>query len=157
RLIARLGQNWTPLEKTAIVKALRAFGDKAAIQPLSKILHSEPGTSAEEKSLRLEALRSLAQLEPKAALPFAEKFLDQSGGLQHEAISILGTQSAGAKLVAERFLAKKLPRDTLSQVTDGLRKHLAKDPELGKLLTEVMKGGLLVSLQPHEVLRIQGL
>jgi len=42
-------------------------------------------------------------------------------------------------------------------VSDALRKHLAADPELGKLLTEVMRGGLLVSLDKAQIDKVQAL
>src|SRR5207248_3174406 len=61
------------------------------------------------------------------------------------------------KLVGKRFLSKTLPRELLPQVTDALRKHAAKDPELAKLLTDVMKGGLLLSLDKAEVERVRKL
>src|SRR5205814_10582675 len=41
--------------------------------------------------------------------------------------------------------------------SDALRKHAAKDPELNKLLTEVMKGGLLLSLDKAEIERVNKL
>jgi putative membrane-bound dehydrogenase-like protein len=156
-LVARLGPGRSSMERAALVKTLRVFGDRGTVPPLTKILQENLGKSADDTALRLEAVRSLAQLEPKAALPFAEKFLDQPGELQNEAISVLGAQAGGAKLVAERFVAQKLPRDVLPQVTDGLRKHLAKEPELNKLLTEVMKGGLLLSLDKAQIDKVQSL
>ena len=60
-------------------------------------------------------------------------------------------------MVAEQFLAKKLPRELLPQVTDNLRKHVAKQPDLGALLTEVMKGGLLLSLDKAEIDKVTAL
>src|SRR5207245_8047603 len=51
----------------------------------------------------------------------------------------------------------KLPRELLPQVSDALRLHAEKHPALAAMLAEVMKGGLLVSLDAKEVARIQQL
>src|SRR5262249_39063830 len=77
--------------------------------------------------------------------------------LQSEAVQILGTQADGAKLVGERFVAKQLPPELLAPVTDALRRHADNHPELANLLTEVMKGGLLLSLDKAQVERVQQL
>ena len=63
----------------------------------------------------------------------------------------------GPSLVGRRFLDKKLPREMLPQITDVLRPHAAKNPEIARLMSEVMKGGLLVSLDPQEVARVRAL
>ncbi|HLW64913.1 MAG TPA: hypothetical protein VKS79_06290, partial [Gemmataceae bacterium] len=158
-LNARLGdETWTGIERQAILKALRVFNDKSTIPPLIAILKDARPSSAEGNALKIEALRSLAQTDPSAAQTLAEGFLDQKdAGLQSEAVQVLGTQPSGAKKAAERFLAKKLPRDLLPQVTENLRKHLAKNPDLGPILTEVMRGGLLLSLEKGEVEKVQAL
>ena len=158
-LVKRLAdETWTPAERTAIVKALRPFSDRSIAAPLNAIVKNEKLTSAEGKTLRLEALRTLSQVDVKAAQAAALTYLEkETGELQAEAVAVLGTQPAGARKAAEMFVAKKLPRELLPAVTEGLRKHLGKDPELGKLLTEVMKGGLLVSLDKPEIAKIQGL
>ncbi|HEV3144641.1 MAG TPA: PVC-type heme-binding CxxCH protein [Gemmataceae bacterium] len=158
-LNARLGDDtWAGFERQAMVKALRVFNDKSSIPPLTAILKDARSSSAEGNALRIEALRSLAQVDPSAAQTFAESFLDEKDmSLQTEAVQVLGTQPSGAKKAAERFLAKKLPRDLLPQVTENLRKHLAKNPELGPILTEVMRGGLLLSLEKEEIEKVQAL
>jgi putative membrane-bound dehydrogenase-like protein len=158
-LNARLGdETWTGVERQAIVKTLRAFNDKSSIPPLIAILKDARANSTEANSLRIEALRSLAQADPIAAQTYAETFLDQKDpGLQAEAVQVLGTQPSGARKAAERFLAKKLPRDLLPQVTENLRKHLARNADLGPILTEVMRGGLLLSLDKGEIEKVQAL
>src|SRR5439155_13082808 len=70
---------------------------------------------------------------------------------------ILGTLPAGAKLIGQRYLDKKLPRALLPKVADALRTHAGKNAGLERLLTEVMKGGLLVSLEKAEVERVRQL
>ena len=69
----------------------------------------------------------------------------------------MGTKAEGAKLIGQRFVDKKLPSDLLPQVSEALRKHVANHPELGKLLTEVMRGGLLLSLDPQQVDKVRQL
>jgi putative membrane-bound dehydrogenase-like protein len=146
-------------ERLALVKALGALREPAAVPPLKAILQDAdlpkaPGGPA----LRLEALRALGATDPAAAREFAVAFLDQTDQvLRLEAIQALSALPDGAKLVGQRFLDKKLPRELLPQVTDALRLHAAKNPELAEMLTEVMKGGLLVSLDAKEVERIQQL
>jgi putative membrane-bound dehydrogenase-like protein len=155
-----LGEAGTPpAEKIAIVKALGTLHEKQAIAPLKAILQdARLAQSAQGPELRLESLRALAAIEPPAAHDFAVSFLDATDApLRVEAIQILTATPEGAKLVGQRFLDKKLPRDLLPQVADGLRKHTDKQPELAVMLTEVMKGGLLVSLDAAEIARIDKL
>lgn len=143
-------------ERLAVIKALRVLSNKSPIAVLKNILGSHKQEDA--GALRLESLRTLARLDPAAAQAPARAFLDQNDlALQSDAIQVLGTQVEGAKLVGERFLAKKLPRELLQQVTDALQKHAAKDPEVARMLTEVMKSGLLLSLNKEEVERVRQL
>ena len=63
----------------------------------------------------------------------------------------------GAKLIGERFLAKKLPAELLPAGDRGLREACRSDPAWRKLQAEVMKGGLLVSLDPAQIDKIRKL
>jgi quinoprotein glucose dehydrogenase len=138
-------------ERIAILKALRIVGDKSAVAALKAIV-----SDREPTSLRAEALRSLASSDPASAEPIAVKLLDQADAtLQNEAIQVLGAKPDGAKLAAQRFLDSKLPRDLLPQVSEVLRKHSANDPEIAKLHSDVIKGGLLISLNPVEIEKIR--
>ncbi len=61
--------------------------------------------SLDGQNLRLEALRTLALVDPNAAQTVAENYLTkESGALQAEAVSVLGTQPA----------ERKRPRNCLS-------------------------------------------
>lgn len=159
QLLKRVGdETWTPQERTAIAKALRPFSDQQIVPRMQVIVGDQHLNSIEGRKLRLEALRTLAQVDVKAAQLAAESYLEkEKDDLQLEAVQVLGTQPAGARKVAELYIASKLPRELLPQVTENLRKHLAKDESLGKLLTEVMKGGLLVSLDKSQIMKIQTL
>ena len=55
---------------------------------------------------------------------------------------MLAATKPGAKLIGERFVAKKLPRDFFPQVTEALKKF-GDDPAIAKLQAEVLRGGLL--------------
>jgi putative heme-binding domain-containing protein len=143
-------------ERLAVLKTLRVLKEKSAIAFLKDVLHR--GTPSESVSFQIEALRTLAALEDAAGQEAARKLLDRKDGkLQSEAVQILGAHADGAKLVGERFLAKRLPPELLPSVTDALRRHATRQPALAKLLTEVMKGGLLVSLDKAEVERVRQL
>ena len=154
-----LASEKTPItERAAIVKALRALNDKSAVPALKGIVTANSKESPEAVQLRIEALRTLMALDAVVGREAALAFLDEKDQkLQGEGVNLLGASPEGAKLVGERFRDKKLPRELLPQVSDALRTHAAKNPELNKLLTEVMKGGLLLSLDKAEIERIEKL
>lgn len=65
----------------------------------------------------------------------------EAPGVQREVIAVLATESEGARLLGERFLAKKLPRELLPQVVAALRAHADKREELAKMLADVEASG----------------
>ncbi|HET6575589.1 MAG TPA: PVC-type heme-binding CxxCH protein [Fimbriiglobus sp.] len=142
----------TVSERSAVLKALGAAGGAGVAKALVDLLNrSEPA------ALKAEALRTLAQVAPSKARPVAVKLLDQSDpGLLAEAVVVLGATKDGAKLVGERYVAHKLPRDLYPRVTEAL-KRFAADPAVAKLHAEVMKGGLLLALDPARFQEIREL
>jgi putative membrane-bound dehydrogenase-like protein len=139
-------------ERAAIARTLGVLRDKSAVPILKGILSDKKPATPETAELRIEALRALEAIEPKTARKLAEGFLEKGDlVMQKGAAQVLGAQPAGAKLVGQRYLAKKLPKELLWQVTDALRKHAGKNAEINKLLAEVMKGGLTLTLNPDEV------
>jgi putative membrane-bound dehydrogenase-like protein len=139
-------------ERAATLQALRVLGDKRAVPPLRSLL-----SSTSPASLKSEALRSLAALDAAAGRTAAEALLDSSdSNLLKEAIAILTAAKPGAKLVADRFIAGKLPRDFFPQVNDAINKF-AEDPEFAKLRGEVLRGALRVSLEPGRIDEIRKL
>jgi quinoprotein glucose dehydrogenase len=143
----------TPADRVAVVKALRVLGAKEAVVPVSHVLGGR-----HPAAVKVEALRTLAALDAPTARTAAVPLLDQSDPtLLAEAVVVLGATKAGAKLVGERYVAKKLPRDLFPQVSDALRRFAADDPAVARLQTEVMRGGLLLSLQPAQIERIRTL
>lgn len=140
----------TQVERVAAVKALRVLNDRRAVEPL-KALFAGPHPAA----LKAEALRALAALDSAAARATAEKALDQPDpALLAEAVAVLTATKPGARLVAERYVAKKLPRDFFPQVNDALTKF-PDDAALAKLRADVLRGGLLLSLEPSQVDKIR--
>ncbi|HEX4606834.1 MAG TPA: PVC-type heme-binding CxxCH protein, partial [Urbifossiella sp.] len=140
-------------ERMAVVKALRVLGAKDAVAPVAAIL-SGPNPAP----LKLEALRTLAALDVAAARAAAETLLDQpEPTLLTEAVVVLGSTKQGAKLVGERYLAKRLPRELFPQVSDALRKFANEDAAIARLQSDVMRGGLLLSLEPGQIERIRQL
>jgi putative membrane-bound dehydrogenase-like protein len=140
----------TQVERVAAVKALRVLGDKKAVEPI-KVVMSGPHPAV----LKAEALRTLAALDITAARAEAEKALDQPDPtLLTEAVAVLSATKPGAKLIAERFVAKKLPRDFFPQVNEAISKF-ADDDAFAKLRSDVLRGGLLLSLEPGQVDKIR--
>ncbi|WP_020475471.1 PVC-type heme-binding CxxCH protein [Zavarzinella formosa] len=140
-------------ERIAILKALRNLNKPGLGDAVKALFKSNPPAL-----LRAEAMRTLAAIDPAAVAPLATESLESADAkLQAEAVQLLGATPEGAKLIGQRFLDKKLPRELLPQVSDALRKHSAKDPAIGKLLTDVMRGGLLVSLEPAQVEKVRQL
>lgn len=163
----------TQVERVAAAKALRVLGDRGAIEPVKAILKGQ-----NPALLKAEALRTLAAFDVAAARKEAEPLLDQADpALLAEAVAVLSATKAGAKLIAERYVAKKLPREFFPQVNEALSKfpdettfalgglngllpRLKKtvaDPALAKLRTDVLRGGLLLSLEPGQVDKIRTL
>jgi putative membrane-bound dehydrogenase-like protein len=141
----------SPAEREAVLRAGRAVGGAEFVAAVKGLLASD----TEAASLKVEALRTLAALEPPSAAFSAIKFLDQPDpALIAESISVLGATKTGARIVGEKYLAKKLPRDLFPRVSDALRKHL-KDESIAKLNEEVLRGGLLLSLEPDQVEKVR--
>src|SRR5262249_32728550 len=136
----------------AAIQVLRVLGDRAALPVCRKLVASQV------KSLTIEALRALAALEPPVAESAAVNLLDSADrDVVKEAVLALGATPTGAKTAAEQFVAKKLPRDLLPQVSEGLRKHVENFPAMQPLLRQVLAGGLLVGLTPEEIKRVEHL
>lgn len=151
KLVEMLGVADRPAdERLAVVKALGVLKAKEAAGPLAALL-AGPHPAA----LRVAALRTLAAVDPAAAQKAAEPALDQADpALQAEAVVVLGATKPGAKLVGGRYVAKKLPRDLFPQVTEALKKF-ATDPEVAQLQAEVVRGGLLLSLDPRQAEKVR--
>jgi putative membrane-bound dehydrogenase-like protein len=141
-------------ERITAVKALRVLWDESVVPALQEASRDRKQSPA----FRAETLRTLGHYNFAEAQAPAREFLEsKESGLQRAAVWVLAEVPEGAKLLGERFVARKLPPELLPQVCDALRKHAEKDPALAVLLTEVMKGGLLVSLDKGNVERVERL
>jgi putative membrane-bound dehydrogenase-like protein len=142
--------NRTQVERVAAVRALRVLADRRAVEPIKTVM-----AGLHPAALKAEALRTLASLDGPAARAEAEKALDQPDpALLSEAVAVLAATRPGTKLIAERFVAKKLPRDFFPQVNEALTKF-GDDPALVQLRADVLRGGLLLSLEPGQVDKIR--
>ena len=153
KLLAMLADPARPAdERAAVLRAVRVTGDRSAVAPLRELLaRPEPAT------LKAEALRALAGVDGAAARQAAQPLLDQPDPtLIAEAVAVLGATKDGAKLIGERFVARKLPRALWPQVSASLKKFPG-DPALAKLNAEVTKGGLLLTDNPAELQKIREL
>jgi quinoprotein glucose dehydrogenase len=151
RLIALLGDSTKrESERAAALRAIRVLGDKNAVPTLQELLAGQnPAT------LKSVALQALAALDINSARKTAEKLLDQPDAmLMQEAVNVLASTKAGAKLIGERFVARKLPRDFFPQVTEALKKF-ADDPAIAKLQADALRGALLVSLEPGQIEKVR--
>jgi quinoprotein glucose dehydrogenase len=134
-------------ERVAAIRAGRSSGNSELAAVLKDLLADTKASPA----LKVESLRTLSVREPSAAQEQAKTLLDSADpGILDEAIAVLGSTHTGAKLVGERYLEKKLPRDFFPRVSDVLRKH-SGDEAIAKLNEQVLRGGLLLSLQPDQV------
>ncbi len=103
--------------------------------------------SPEQGHVRGDALSVLSQVDFAKAQPIAHALLVGSDiPAAAAAIDVLGTQPAGAKDIAQRFLDKKLDRALLPRVSAALQRHVEKDAtgEFKTFLVAIFKEGLLV-------------
>ncbi len=150
-LLEMLSKADAKAEKLALVRALGALHDAAAFPPLQGLLRAKDADPA----LRLAVLRALGAIDPRKAKKDADAALDDPDlAVQQEAVVLLGRDVDGARVAARRFLDHKLPRSLLPLVAESLRRYAGENAEAKRLLTEVMKGGLLVALTPADVARV---
>ena len=138
-------------ERVTALKTLSALKSPGLGDAIVKLLKTNPPTV-----LRAEALRTLSTVDPAALVPLAMESLESADtALQHEAVQLLGATPAGSKMVGQRYLDKKLPRELLPVVSDALRKLADQDPVARKMLVDVMRSGLLVSMDPAQAEKVR--
>lgn len=138
-------------ERIAALKALRATGDAQSAEPLLKLLNG-----SDSSMLKAEALRTVAAFDPEAARKTAEQLLDQNDrSLLGEAVAILGANKPGAKLIGERFVDGKLPKELLPRVADAVRNFAGGDAAYTTLYERVMRGGLSLAGADVEKIKTQ--
>ncbi|MGE0609759.1 MAG: PVC-type heme-binding CxxCH protein [Pirellulales bacterium] len=112
--------------------------------------------------VRGDILALVAQVDYTQAEPLALDWLKSDDEQQSAAaIDILGTRPEQALELGRAFVAGRIARPLLPKVAAALQKHAEKEKDAAgpfhALLTEVFKGGLLVSLDPAEIERVDGL
>jgi putative heme-binding domain-containing protein len=111
-------------------------------------------------SIRGDALRLVGQIDSALAKPVALELLGaKEVALAAAAIDVLAADRNQAIEVGEAFVAEKVDRRLLPQVAAALRRHLtsANDQPIQELLAGVFRGGLLVSLDPADIARVEDL
>ncbi len=139
--------------KRLLIRTLGQLSEKSAYKALTEYVKSPDPT------MRIEALRALAGIDYREARKIAEKLLaDEELTVQRDAIVILGQSIEGARVVGKAFADKKLPRSLLPEVSESLRRFASKEhPDVTELLSRVVRGGLLVSLEPAELERVSAM
>ncbi len=155
-LLDLLGKSKETKEREVILQTLGTLKERSATGPLEKLLAAK-GT---EPEVRVETLRALGSIDNRKARQLAEGLLGEKDiTLVREAVVLLGQQADGAKLLGKRFIEKKLPRALMAEVAGSLRQFNTREhPDVSELLADVVKGGLLLSLQSKddlERLRVQ--
>lgn len=130
---------------------LRSYGNylldpPIAYEPLLDYAEKHPDEPPPVKIAVLEALQGTTLFSDEKTKVRCEKLavscLDtDNADLQKVAVTVLGQQPEGAKIVGERLAAKKLPRELQPQVVAALRKHADKDKDIARILDEILKDG----------------
>ena len=146
--------NKSIVERTAILDVLGAARLRSAIVPIRKLLQNKE----EPSNLRATAMHALHAISPIKSLTVARTLLDESDPeLLKQAVLALDDTPGGTRIIGERFVADKLPRELFPQVSAALSQHKDHDPALAKLHDQVMKGGLFQTLDPSQLSKIQSL
>jgi len=143
-LLEQLSAAKEDAERVPLIRVLGQLGEKSAFGQVQAHVKSKDGL------VRIEVLRALGQIDNRPARKVAESLLgDDDIQVQREAIALLSQSVEGARIVGKRFSDKKMPRSLLPEVTESLRRFASKEhPDVAALLSDVVKGGLLVSLEP---------
>jgi putative heme-binding domain-containing protein len=110
--------------------------------------------------IRGEALALLAQVSYEQAQPIAYQLLDSSDLLAAAAaINVLGARAEDVRQIGRRFAEGTIDRSLLPRVAEVLQRHLPQDTsgDMASLLKDAFQGGLLVSLEPSEIQRVEKL
>ncbi|MSU77425.1 MAG: hypothetical protein EXS16_04930 [Gemmataceae bacterium] len=134
----------------SLVRTLGQLSERSAFAEVQKLVASK------NWEVRVEVLRALGNLDYRPARKVAEGLLgDPILEVQREAVVMLGQSIEGARVVGQRFAENKLPRALLPEVTEGLRRFASNEhPDVTELLSRAVKGGLLVLLEPAELMRV---
>lgn len=109
--------------------------------------------------VRSDLIAALAEVDYSRGFPLAEQLLESNELAEQAAgINILAAEPAHAKRLADRFLSGKLDRALLPEIVAALERHSERGGEkFEQLQREVLRGGLLVALDPGEIARVEKL
>ncbi len=94
-------------------------------------------------------------ISPRPALPPRRRSTSRTRRCFTEAVARTPRRpSPGRSSSPSSFIAKKLPRDFFPQVNEAINKF-ADDPTFAKLRADVLRRGLLLSLEPSQVDKIR--
>ncbi len=145
----------TPLQLAILrsVRMLGTVGDRKLsdfLLPIAK--------DSKDAEVKLEAFRTLSTIDKVAARDLALVLIKEKNiDLQRASILVLVEDLAGAKWIAQEFLAKRIPRELLPEISEGLRKQIPQEASLEAVYQSVLKEGLLISLDSKELERIRTL
>lgn len=139
--------------RQTLIRTLGALGEKSAFKAIEKHLQ------AKDAATRIETLRALGNIDYGQARGVAAKLLgDSEVNVQREAVVLLGQSIEGARIAGKHFVDRKLPRALLPEVSESLRRFASSEhPDVTALLSNVLRGGLLVSLEPEELKRVSAM
>lgn len=114
---------------------------------------------SQEGPLRADALEALTEVDFRLAMKLSSETIASTKDVAYQAaaIRVLGSTPERAKFAGTLYADRRLPVSLLPVVSEALRKHADKDPQVAAVLKRVMAGGLALSLDPAEVKRVEGM
>ena len=141
-------------ERIALIEVIGSARSIKAVAPLRTLLTNKD----EPSNLKKVALKTLYPVSPTDAAEVAKLVLDQSDPeVLKQAILILDDSLDGTKLLGQRFVENKLPREFFSLIAAALLRFKDEDATLAQLYDQVVKGGLFHTLDASQLETIQAL
>lgn len=112
---------------------------------------------SKEGPLRADALEALTEVDFRLAMKLSSETIAGTKDVAYQAaaIRVLGSTPERAKFAGTLYADRRLPVSLLPVISEALRKHADKDPQVAAVLKRVMAGGLALSLDPKEVKRAE--
>jgi quinoprotein glucose dehydrogenase len=138
RLVA-LGESGVQKETDKVVEAFTMLRTRPGADAIPRMLEN-PHLNAVQRIALLRSYNNYL-LDPPVSLAPVLDYLTthKDPAVLKGAIHALGADAEGARFLGHAYIDKKLPAETLPDVTNILRQQAGKDPECAKLLTAVIK------------------
>ena len=132
---------------------LKTFGALRANETIGLLVE----LTEQEGPLRADALEALTEVDFRRALTVSSETIATTNDVTYQAaaIRVLGSTPERAKFAGTLYADRRLPVSLLPVVSEALRKHADKDPQVADVLKRVLAGGLALSLDPQEVKRVE--